>query len=54
MLGIANEGEKAFELDLILGWEISKQTFVGDTVFFEADGSFFSMKRSDYNQYIKK
>ena len=54
MLGIANEGEMAFDLDLVLGWEISKQTYVGDTVFFQADGSFYSMKRSDYNEYFKK
>lgn len=52
MLGIANQGEMAFDLDLVLKWELKKHTFIGDTLFFEVDGTFYSMKRTDYNTYF--
>lgn len=51
-LGVANLGEEQFDLDLVSKWELSKITNIGDTVFFEAGGSFYSMRRKDYNEYF--
>lgn len=53
-LGVANLGEEQFELDLVSKWVFSKISSIGDTVFFEAEGTFYSMRRKDYNEFFNK
>jgi hypothetical protein len=35
-------------MDVILKWEPEKLSFLGDTVFFKVDDTFFSMKKNDF------
>tara|TARA_R110000772_G_scaffold17946_3_gene50078 strand:+ start:195445 stop:195633 length:189 start_codon:yes stop_codon:yes gene_type:complete len=54
MLGVANEGEQSFDLALVKEWEINKTTKVGDTIFFEVDGTYFSVSRDKFDNIITK
>tara|TARA_R110002050_G_scaffold34397_13_gene86910 strand:+ start:1397 stop:1579 length:183 start_codon:yes stop_codon:yes gene_type:complete len=53
-LGIANSGEINIEVKEILTWKMDKISYIGDVMFFEHEGTFYSMKRIDYKNYIKK
>jgi len=54
LLGVANEGEQNFELALVKEWVINKTTLVGNTVFFEVDGTYFSVDRQKFDNIITK
>jgi len=47
-LAMANVGEQLMELEIVEKWEPEKITFLGNTVFFSVDGTFFSMNRVDF------
>lgn len=53
-LGVANEGERNFKIDEVLLWEKKKMSYIGDSVFFEANEVFYSMKKIDYVKHFKK
>jgi predicted Holliday junction resolvase-like endonuclease len=48
LVAVANIGEQNIPMDIILKWEPEKLSFVGDTVFFKVDDTFFSMKKNDF------
>jgi hypothetical protein len=50
LVGVANEGELNFPLEMVEGWEPKKIANVGSTVFFEHDDKFFSMERSKFKE----
>lgn len=52
-VGMANIGEQFFELEDVKKWEPTKITFVGTAVFFNVDGTFFSMERVDFVNIFK-
>jgi hypothetical protein len=52
-LGLANIGEQSIELEIVEKWEPEKITFLGNTVFFSVDGTFFSMERVDFMNIFK-
>lgn len=47
-VAVANIGEQNIPMDIILKWVPEKLSFVGDTVFFKVDDTFFSMKKNDF------
>jgi hypothetical protein len=49
-LGIANTGEKNFKVEDILDWKPEKISYMGDSVFFQVDETFYSMKRLDFRE----
>jgi hypothetical protein len=54
LVGIANEGEKNFNVDEMKTWEISNISFLSDFVYFKKDGVFHSMKRKDFKEIFNK
>ena len=54
LVGIANEGEQRFEIEIVEKWEPKNITYVGDTVFFKHDNSYFSMKSMDFRNIFNK
>lgn len=53
-LAVANEGERNFDIELVRGWEPKKISYMGSTVFFEYDGTFYSMNTIDFKQLFNK
>ena len=49
-LGIANTGEKNFKVEDIIDWKPQKISYMGDSVFFQVDETFYSMKRIDFKE----
>ena len=47
-VGIANEGEMNISIEVISKWKPEKMSYVGGSVFFSVDGTFFSMDRQDF------
>ncbi len=54
LVGIANEGEQRFSIDIIEKWEPKNITYVGETVFFKQDNGYFSMKAIDFRNIFNK
>lgn len=52
-LGVANSGSRVFKVSEINLWEFKKLSYFSDTVMFQHDGTFYSMKRVDYNKHFK-
>ena len=49
-VAFANEGTQRLKIEIVEKWEPKKISRVGHTIFFEADGTFVSMKTEDYNK----
>ena len=47
-VGIANEGEMDISVEVVSKWKPEKMSYVGSSVFFSVDGTFFSMNRVDF------
>lgn len=54
LVGIANEGEQQFKVELVQKWEPKNITYIGDTVFFKHDDSYFSMRATDFRTIFSK
>lgn len=52
-LGVANSGQKNFKISDVKLWEFKKMSYFSDSVLFQHDGTFYSMKRIDYNKHFK-
>lgn len=50
IIGVANEGELIFPLEVVKGWDPKKISYVSSSVFFEQDGTFFSMDRLKFKE----
>lgn len=48
-LGVSNEGEKNFPLDVIKNWNPEKVNYFGDTVYFKVGKIFYSINSEDFN-----
>lgn len=48
LVAVANEGEQNMPLDVVQNWDPQKLSFFGETVFFKAENTYFSMKKSDF------
>jgi hypothetical protein len=49
-VGFANEGERNLEVDLVKEWKPKNVNYIGDTVFFKNDDTYFSMKTVDFKR----
>jgi hypothetical protein len=49
-VGFANEGERNLEVDFVKKWEPKNISYIGDTVFFKNDDTYFSMKTVDFKR----
>jgi hypothetical protein len=47
-VGIANKGEMSISVEVISKWKPEKISYVGSSVFFSVDSTFFSMDRQDF------
>jgi len=54
LVGIANEGEQRFKIEVVEKWEPTDINYFGDTVFFKHDSSYFSMKTIDFRKIFNK
>jgi hypothetical protein len=52
-VGVANEGEIDIETDVLKSWSPKNLNYIGDTVYFKQDKSYFSMKLVDFNKLYK-
>ena len=48
-LGVSNEGEKNFPLDVIKNWNPEKVNHFGDTVYFKVGENFYSINSEDFS-----
>ncbi len=48
LVAVANVGEQNIPLDVVEKWSPDKLSFIGDTVFFKVDETFFSMKKMEF------
>ena len=48
-LGVSNEGEKNFPLDVIKNWNPEKVNYFGSTVYFKVGEKFYSINSGDFN-----
>jgi len=53
-VGIANDGEQAIKIEIVEKWEPTNINYIGDTVFFKADDTYFSMKTVDFKKIFNK
>lgn len=49
-LGISNEGEKNFPVDVIRNWKPEKVNYFGSTVYFKVGEKFYSINSEDFRQ----
>jgi hypothetical protein len=49
-VGVANKGETNLDLELIQKWEPKDITYIGTTVFFKNDKTYYSMKQEDFKR----
>ena len=52
-LGISNEGEKNFPVDVIKNWNPEKVNYFGNTVYFEVGEKFYSINYDDFNDIFR-
>ena len=48
-LGVSNEGEKNFPLDVIKNWNPEKVNHFGNTVYFKVGEKFYSINSEDFS-----
>ena len=48
LVAVANEGQQNMPLAVVEKWDPEKLSFFGETVFFKADDTYFSMKKIDF------
>ena len=54
-VGTANEGWTNMSLNSLKEWEPKKIAYMGTTVFFQIEDTFYSMTRKDYEDiFIKR
>jgi len=53
-VGIANETAKNFDVEVLKTWAPKNITPTGDTIYFQHEGKYYSMKAIDFNQLYKK
>lgn len=52
-VGFANEGEQILRVEIVEKWTPKNINYIGDTVFFKSDNSYFSMRREDFKRIFK-
>lgn len=52
-LGVANGSEKTFKIDEVKLWEFKKMSYFSDSIVFQHEDTFYSMKKVDYNKHFK-
>ena len=53
ILGVANDGEKIFKISDVMSWDFKKKTMFSNAIMFQHEGTFYSMKRKDFNEHFK-
>lgn len=54
MVGVANEGERSFEVETLKTWQPKNINYFSDVVYFSHDKVYYSMKRVVFDQIFKK
>ena len=54
LIRLPNEGEIAMNLSNIVHWDISNVRVIGDSVFFEANGSTLGARLEEFEKYLPK
>jgi hypothetical protein len=49
-VGVANEGERNLELELVEKWEPKDIHYIGTTAFFKHEKTYYSMNREDFKR----
>lgn len=53
-VGVANMDSMSVEIEILKKWDVKNMMYIGDTVFFSVDGSYFSMKTKDFKRIYNK
>lgn len=53
-LGVANEKEISVDVEDLKTWEPKKISYFSDIVYFKYNDKFHSIKRIDFDKYLKK
>jgi hypothetical protein len=49
-VGFANEGEQNLKVEVVAKWTPKNINYIGDTVFFKNEDTYFSMKTADFKR----
>ena len=52
-IGTANKGHSIISLDVIKDWYPKKIAYMGTTVFFQIEDTFYSMERVDFERIFE-
>lgn len=53
-VGVANETERNFDVEILKTWEPKNINYFSDTVYFKHEDTYYSMKRQDFDKIFKK
>lgn len=53
-VGIANEAERNFDIEILKTWQPKNINYFSDTVYFKNEDTYYSMKRQDFDKIFKK
>lgn len=49
-VGVANDGEKNLEIEVIKEWKPKNINYFGDTVYFKHEDKYYTMKTADFRK----
>jgi hypothetical protein len=52
-LGISNEGEREFSVEVIKNWLPEKVSYFGNVVYFKVKDKFYSIKSEDFKEIFE-
>jgi hypothetical protein len=53
-VGVANEKEKNIDVEELKTWTPKNISYFSDTVYFKYDGTYYSIKRLDYDKIFNQ
>jgi len=53
-VGIANEGETNIDIEVLKTWEPKNIEYIGTSVFFKNDKTYYSMTREEFKKIFNK
>jgi hypothetical protein len=53
-VGIANEGETNLDIEVVKTWEPKNIEYIGTSVFFKNDKTYYSMTRENFKKIFNK
>ena len=52
-VGVANESEQSFQINVVKEWRPTNITYIGSAVFFKVENTYFSMNVLDFRNIFE-